>query len=83
MGHRILEQQSIDFAPVRARIQAPTLIGAGEHGVDRMDPVESTLRDRDMIPVACHARIPRTGHLGLVTNPELFGGIVGRFAAQA
>jgi pimeloyl-ACP methyl ester carboxylesterase len=83
MAHRILEQQSIDFAPDCARIQAPTLIVTGEPGLDRIVPVESTMRYLDMIPGACHARIPRTGHLGLVTKPELFGGIVGRFVVQA
>ena len=81
MAHRILEQQSIDFAPDCARIQAPTMIVTGEPGLDRIVPVESTMRYLDMIPGACHARIPRTGHLGLVTKPELFGGVVGRFAA--
>jgi 2-hydroxy-6-oxo-6-(2'-aminophenyl)hexa-2,4-dienoate hydrolase len=83
MGARIREQQTIDFRPDCARIQAPTLIITGDPGLDRIIPVENTLRYLDMIPGARHVRIPRTGHLGLVTRPEVFADAVCRFVAGA
>jgi pimeloyl-ACP methyl ester carboxylesterase len=83
MASRIVEQQSIDFAPDTARIQAPTLIVTGEPGLDQIVPVESTVRYLSMIPGARHATIPRTGHLGLVTRPEMFAAVVGDFVREA
>jgi pimeloyl-ACP methyl ester carboxylesterase len=82
MAARIVEQQSIDFAPDTARVRAPTLIVTGEPGLDRIVPVESTVRYLDMIPGARHATIPRTGHLGLVTRPEIFASVVGGFVEE-
>jgi len=83
MARRIVEQQSIDFAPDCTRVQAPTLIVTGEPGLDRIVPVESTLRYLDMIPGARHARIPGTGHLGLVTKPDVFASAVCSFVGGA
>jgi 3-oxoadipate enol-lactonase len=82
MAGRIVEQQSIDFAPDTSRVRAPTLIVTGEAGLDRIVPVESTLRYLSMIPGARHAAIPRTGHLGLVTRPELFASVVCDFVSS-
>jgi pimeloyl-ACP methyl ester carboxylesterase len=85
MAQRIVEQQSIDFAPDCAHVDAPTLVVTGDAGLDRIVPVETTMRYLEMIPGARHARIPGTGHLGLVTKPEVFAGVVGNFvgATQA
>lgn len=83
MGARIREQQMIDFCPDCSRIQAPTLIITGDPGLDRIVPVENTLRYLEMIPGARHARIPGTGHLGLVTKPDVFAGVVCSFLGRA
>ena len=83
MASRIREQQTIDFGPDCARVQAPTLIVTGDPGLDRIVPVENTLRYLDMIPGAQHARIPRTGHLGLVTKPDIFAKVVCAFVTTA
>ena len=82
MASRIREQQTIDFSPDCARVQAPTLIVTGDPGLDRIVPVENTLRYLDMIPGAKHARIPGTGHLGLVTRPEVFARTVCKFVTS-
>lgn len=82
MGSRIREQQTIDFRPDCARIQAPTLIITGDPGLDRIVPVENTLRYLEMIPGARHARIPCTGHLGLVTRPHVFADAVCSFVGR-
>ena len=81
MAARIREQQAIDFLPDTKQVQSPSLIVTGDPGLDRIVPVEVTLRYLEMIPGAQHARIPRTGHLGLVTKPGLFARIVGDFVA--
>jgi pimeloyl-ACP methyl ester carboxylesterase len=79
MAARIREQQAIDFLPDTRQVDAPSLIVTGDPGLDRIVPVESTLRYLEMIPGARHAQIPRTGHLGLVTKPALFARAVGDF----
>ena len=83
MAGRIVEQQSIDFRPDCDRIEAPTLVVTGEPGLDRIVPVESTMRYLEMIPGARYARIPRTGHLGLITRPGDFAAIVSPFVHEA
>jgi pimeloyl-ACP methyl ester carboxylesterase len=82
MAGRVVEQQTLDFTPDTSRVQAPTLIVTGEPGLDRIVPVESTLRYLSMIPGARQAVIPRTGHLGLVTRPELFASVVSDFVER-
>lgn len=82
MASRIVQQQRIDFCPDCSRVQAPTLVVTGERGLDRIVPVESTLRYVEMIPGATHAQLDRTGHLGLVTRPETFASVVGGFVRE-
>lgn len=81
MAGRIREQQAIDFRPDCDRVQSPALIVTGDPGLDRIVPVESTMRYLELLPNAVHARIPGTGHLGLVTKPSLFARAVGDFVA--
>ena len=54
----------------------------GDPGLDRVVPVEST---REYVAAlaggAAYARIPGTGHMGLMTKPHRFRDIVGGFAA--
>lgn len=82
MAARIVQQQQMDFCPDCARVQAPTLVITGEEELDRIVPVENTQRYVQMIPGAKYAQMQRTGHLGIVTQPETFASIVGGFVRE-
>lgn len=83
MAGRIVEQQSMDFAPDCAQVRAPTLVTTGEPQLDAVVPVEATRRYLSLIPGARYAMIERTGHLGLLTRPERFAAIVSGFVLHA
>jgi pimeloyl-ACP methyl ester carboxylesterase len=61
----------------------PTLILTGEPELDRVVPVASTREFAAIVRSARIEVIPRTGHLGLITRPELFAALVSGFAEQA
>jgi pimeloyl-ACP methyl ester carboxylesterase len=61
------------------RITAPTLLVTGERGLDRVVPVDRTLEYQQLIRHARHVEIPRTGHIGLVTQPRQFAAEIDRF----
>ena len=82
MAARILETQAIDFSTDCGTIRAPTLVISGEPALDRIVPVESTRRYVEMIPGARYVMLERTGHLGLVTRPEEWAALVGRFVNE-
>ena len=79
MAAKVRLQQAIDFQPECARVAAPTLVIAGEEGMDRVVPTEATRRYLELIPGARFARLERTGHIGLITRPERFAEIVSGF----
>ena len=54
-------------------------IVTGEPRLDRVVPVESTRQYVDLIPQVRYHMMERTGHLGLVTQPERFARIVSNF----
>jgi pimeloyl-ACP methyl ester carboxylesterase len=62
------------------KIGAPTLVVTGEPSLDRVVPAEGTEEYIRAIPGAKHARLERTGHIGLVTRPDRFAEIVGEFS---
>ena len=62
-----------------ARITAPTLVITGESDLDRVVPQSSTLEYLTLVPGARHVVLARTGHVGLVTAPQVFAQIVGQF----
>jgi 3-oxoadipate enol-lactonase len=62
-----------------ARVTAPTLVVTGEPHLDRVVPVQSTCEYTRLIAGARYAMMARTGHIGLVTQPERFARIVGDF----
>lgn len=64
-------------------IDVPTLIVTGEPGLDRVVPVEVTRRYLDELRSATHIVIERTGHNGLVTRPDAFADVLGRFVDGA
>ena len=82
MASRIVEQQTLDFCPDCTRVQSPTLIVTGEPQLDKIVPVESTRRYLEMIPGSRYVRLDHTGHLGLVTRPEMFATVVGNFVGD-
>lgn len=82
MSERLSLSDSADFAFDCTRITQPTLVVTGDAGLDRVVPVEVTRRYLTAIGGARHAAIERTGHIGLVTRPERFAELVGRFVLE-
>jgi len=76
MAGRVELQQRIDLEPDCAQVEAPTLVITGEAGLDRIVPVEVTRRYEALIPGARHATLRDTGHLGMLTRPAQFAGLV-------
>ena len=72
-----------DLSAECARITAPSLVITGEPGLDRVIPVESSREYLQLIPGARYAMMKGTGHLGLVTKPELFARLVSEFLNDA
>jgi pimeloyl-ACP methyl ester carboxylesterase len=71
-----------DLTPDSARVTAPTLVVTGEPALDRVVPVESSLEYLSLITGAEHAVIADTGHLGVITKPDVAAGLIGRFLAS-
>lgn len=61
------------------RIDAPALIVTGEPELDRVVPVDVTRRYLDELHSVRHVVLRRTGHNGLVTRPDEFADVLGRF----
>jgi pimeloyl-ACP methyl ester carboxylesterase len=71
--------QGRDLASLCTKVTAPTHVMTGEPTLDRVVPVTSTLDYVTLIPGATTSRLERTGHIGLVSRPERFAALVGRF----
>lgn len=78
MARRIEWAAGHHFADPR-RIDAPALIVTGEPELDRVVPVEVTRRYLNELHSAEHVVLKRTGHNGLVTRPDEFADVLGRF----
>lgn len=63
-----------------ARIEAPTLVITGEEHLDRIVPTARSREYVERLPHARHVTLPGTGHLGVVTRPVEFAGLVCQFA---
>ncbi|MBM3778656.1 MAG: alpha/beta hydrolase [Acidimicrobiia bacterium] len=57
----------------------PALIVTGERTLDRVVPVDDTLRYLALLPRAEARVLERTGHLGLITRPEAFADLLAPF----
>jgi pimeloyl-ACP methyl ester carboxylesterase len=79
MAERVRLAATVDFVKDCSRIAAPTLVLTGEPELDRVVPVQSTREYATLIQGAETAELPRTGHIGVVTRPEAFAGIVVEF----
>jgi pimeloyl-ACP methyl ester carboxylesterase len=82
MAERSKLIESAGRASDATRVSAPTLIITGEPALDRVVPVRGTAEYAHLIPGAKTAQIPRTGHLGYITRPEVFAGIVREFVGK-
>jgi pimeloyl-ACP methyl ester carboxylesterase len=76
------------LAPLRleeqlASVRTPTLLITGDSRLERVVPVAATLDYARLWPHARIATIPRTGHLGLITRPDDFAGLVVPFAEES
>ena len=76
---RIAIQQADDFSGDGALVRAPTLIVTGDDGLDRVVPPEVTRWDLTQIPGSSHVTLEGTGHIGMLTQPVRFAGIVSGF----
>ena len=82
MAQRVRLLAGAEFAADCRRVEAPALVVTGDPGLDRVVPVASTRVYVDALAGGAeYARIPSTGHIGLVTKPDRFRDIVGSFAA--
>jgi pimeloyl-ACP methyl ester carboxylesterase len=79
MSARVKLQQAIDGRATCSAIRAPTLVISGEPDLDRVVPVESTREYAHLIPGARYEMMDRTGHLGMLTQPDRFARIVRDF----
>ena len=78
MASRALMTAGLDWSGLNG-VQVPTLLVTGEPALDRVVPPSLTLDYLRLWPHAQHATLPRTGHLGIITRPEEFAGIVTSF----
>ena len=79
MGARTRLHPGIELAADCARIRARALVITGEPELDQVVPALSTREFVTLIPGARYTMMDRTGHIGLVTQPDRFGQIVGEF----
>lgn len=78
MARRIEWARAHRFADPHT-VTSPVLVVTGEPGLDRVVPVDVTRRYLDEFETAEHVVLKRTGHIGLVTRPDAFAGVLERF----
>jgi pimeloyl-ACP methyl ester carboxylesterase len=83
MARWVRAWQATDIAADCARVTAPTHLITGEPRLDRVVPVQSTLHYLTLIPGSTFSRLPRTGHIGLVSRPHDFSALVNEFLDAA
>jgi pimeloyl-ACP methyl ester carboxylesterase len=76
---RIADQQAVDFSEDAGRVKAPTLIVTGEDALDRVVPPPNSRKYLSLIPGAVYTKLDGTGHIGMITQPARFAGIVSEF----
>jgi pimeloyl-ACP methyl ester carboxylesterase len=83
MARRIRMLESVNFGTELRSINTPTLIITGERSLDRVVSVDATREYARMWPDARVEMLARSGHLGLITRPLEFAGLVVPFAECA
>jgi 3-oxoadipate enol-lactonase len=78
MARRVRLLEDADFSGI-GDVEAPTLVVTGDPHLDRVVPVRAT---REYLRVLPHARlvtVEHTGHLGFITRPDAFAGVITSF----
>jgi pimeloyl-ACP methyl ester carboxylesterase len=83
MARRMHLAKRVDFFEACRSVTVPTLIVTGQPGLDRVVPVEETRKYLTLIPGAELVMLPRTGHMGSLTRPDMYADAVARFVARA
>ncbi len=78
MARRIAWAAKHRFADLRA-FASRALIVTGERALDKVVPVDITERYMAELQSAEHVVLERTGHIGIVTRPDLFAEVIGKF----
>ena len=78
MARRVAWASAHVFADPR-RIRARALVITGEAGLDNVVPVSVTEQYMNELQSAQRVVLEHTGHIGLVTRPDVFAEILGRF----
>ena len=81
MARRVRWAQGHLFADL-SQVQAPVLVVTGEPELDRVVPVEVSRRTLAHLPSARHVVLSRTGHIGIVTQPDRFCRVMDEFLSQ-
>jgi pimeloyl-ACP methyl ester carboxylesterase len=79
MAARIKLKADTDLCADCARVRAPTLVVTGDGRLDAVVPVDATREYTRLIAGAQYEMMSRTGHIGLVTQPDRFARLVGDF----
>lgn len=79
MAARLRLSPGMALAADCARVRARTLVVTGEPDLDRVVPVSSTREFVGLVRGATYVVMEHTGHIGLVTQPDRFGQLVGEF----
>jgi 3-oxoadipate enol-lactonase len=83
MAARMHLPSDLDLRDACGRVAAPTLVVTGDPNLDRVVPAASTREYTSLIRGAKYEMMESTGHLGLVTQPERFARIIGKFVNAA
>ena len=78
MARRIAWAKAHRFADPH-QVTAPALVITGEPELDRVVPVDVSRRYLSDVDKAEHVVLPHTGHLGYITRPDAFAGLLERF----
>ena len=79
MARRAAIIERLDRTAAALRVSAPTLIVTGEPRLDRVVSAAGTQQYSQLISGAHTAVVDGTGHLGSITKPQVFAGLVGDF----
>jgi pimeloyl-ACP methyl ester carboxylesterase len=82
MARRVRALESVQLDRDLSPVHVPTLVVTGEPVLDRVVPVRLTEQYARMWPHAERFTIARTGHLGLITRPDVFADAVAGFAGR-
>jgi pimeloyl-ACP methyl ester carboxylesterase len=82
MARRVHALESVQLDRDLSSVRLPTLVVTGEPALDRVVPVRMTEEYARMWPHAERCTIDHTGHLGLITRPDVFADAVAAFAGR-